>query len=230
MLHTDVFYRPQARRYNLSTQLASVLQKFLGKHLKAPLGVIQYRHLAAALGRHLLAVEIDADEDAMTTGMDATAGRTTSVSESVYALSNDMIGTLNDRNMAMSRASARLWQSGLFKLPLKGAIATAGQIEAPTVDLNVDGSLNATATSSIDQTTLLHSIETLFSKLEASLLEKLASRVAPQQPGPVAPPSFSPSPSPSPLPPPSTSFAPSSLGANFEPEYNTLDDDLVCIW
>jgi hypothetical protein len=154
----------------LSGQLPSVLQKFLGKHLKALLGVVQYCHLAAALGRHLLAIEIDADKDSMTMGMDAAAGRTTSVSESVYALSNNLITTLNDRHMAMSHASARPWQSGLFKLQMKGAIATAGQIEAPTVDLNTDGSLNASATSSVDQTTLLHSIKSLFSKLEALLL------------------------------------------------------------
>jgi hypothetical protein len=145
-----------------------------------------YCYLAAALGWHLLAIEIDADKDCMVMGMDAAAGCMTSVSESVYTLSNNLNGTVNDHHMAMSCASTHLWQSGLFKLQMKGAIATAGQIEALTVNLNTDGSLNASATP-VDQTTLLHSIESLFSTLEASLLQTLALGVAPQQPGTLAP-------------------------------------------
>jgi hypothetical protein len=70
-----------------------VLQKFLGKHLKALLGAVQYHCLAAALGWHLLAIEIGADKESMMTGMDAVVGCTTSVSESVYALSNNLIAT-----------------------------------------------------------------------------------------------------------------------------------------
>ena len=181
-LHTDVFYRNNGKRYDSSEQLSTVLKKFLGEHLGAPLGVSQYRHLAAALGRHLLAVEIDADEDMITTGMDAAAGRTTAVSEMVYALTNDMIGTLNDRHMAMSRASARLWQSGLFKLKMRGSVATAGQIESEVVNLNSDGSLNVPETQSVDQASLLRSMESLFAKFEKSLLQKLTQGTAPPPP------------------------------------------------
>jgi hypothetical protein len=77
---------------------------------------------------------------------------------------------------------------------MRGAIATAGQIEAPTVNLNTDGSLNVSATSSVDQMTLLPSIKSLFSKLEVLLLQNLALGVAPQQPRTFTPPSLSPSP------------------------------------
>ena len=182
VLHTDVFYCTNGERYNSSDQLSTVLKKYLGEHLGAPLGVLQYRHLATALGRHLLAVEIDADDDVTTTGMDAAAGRTTAVSEMVYALTNDMIGTLNDRHMAMSRASAHLWQSGLFKLKMRGSVATAGQIESEVVDLNSDGSLNVPATQSVDQASLLRSMESLFTKFEKSLLQKLAPGTTPPPP------------------------------------------------
>jgi hypothetical protein len=179
-LHTSVFYRPSGRCYALSQQLSSVLQSFLGKHLKAPLDVSKYRHLAAAFGRHLLAIEIDASEDTMTTEMDAAAGRSTALSEMVYALDASQLGNLNDRSLAVHRATDRLWQSKLLKLPVKGAVATSEQIDSARTPLNVDGSLQSATASSSHDSSILASFRTILGEFEESLLRKLVPAVVQQ--------------------------------------------------
>ena len=181
VLHTCVFYRPSGHEYNKSTQFSDIFKQYMTCHLKAGLNAAEYRHLAAAFGRHLLAVEIEADEDLVTTGMDAAAGRSTQVSEMVYGLQNEQLGALNDRTLAVHRATDRLWQSKLLKLSVPGAVASADQIESTRVPLNPDGSLNVSAPSlPADSSQLLGAIQGMFEQFEQSLLQKIVPAVVQQ--------------------------------------------------
>ena len=181
VLHTCVFYRPGGLEYNKSTQFSDIFKRYMTRHLKAGLNAAEYRHLAAAFGRHLLAVEIEADEDLVTTGMDAAAGRSTQVSEMVYGLQNEQLGVLNDRTLAVHRATDRLWQSKLLKLSVPGAVASADQIESARVPLNPDGSLNVSAPSlPADSSQLLGAIQGMFEQFEQSLLQKIVPAVVQQ--------------------------------------------------
>lgn len=181
VLHTCVFYRPSGTEYNKSTQFSDMFKRYTARYLKAGLTAADYRHLAAAFGRHLLAIEIEADEDLVTTGMDAAAGRSTQVSERVYGIQNEELGTLNDRTLAVHRAIDRLWQSKLLKLSVPGAVASADQIESAAVPLNQDGSLNVAAPSlPADSSQLLGVIQGMFQQFEQSLLQKIVPAVVQQ--------------------------------------------------
>ena len=119
VLRAALFYRDGGLCYTSASQLSSILTKHTSEHLKVELGVRYYRHLAVALGRAILGVTIDEDVDeTTTTGMDAAAGRTTLTSRRIYAIENDKLGFLNEHNVAVHRATDRLWHKKILKMDM----------------------------------------------------------------------------------------------------------------
>lgn len=118
VLRVMLFYRDRGAPYK-TTHLSDLLKTHIGKHLKVDLGVQSYRHLAVALGRCILGIEIEEDVDETTTsGMDAAAGRTTLVSRRVYGIENDKLGFLNEQTLSVHRATDCLWHKKILKLDL----------------------------------------------------------------------------------------------------------------
>lgn len=112
----ELFYLPGGCSCSGSDHLSMVLQKFLQKHLNAPLGVADYCHLSTAIGRDLLGV-VDEDTD-LTTGMDAASGHTTATSQCIYGIPTSQIGMLAMQQIAFHLTIDDLWQTGLLQLPL----------------------------------------------------------------------------------------------------------------
>jgi len=115
VLHHELFYLPRGRSCSGTDHLSMALEKFLGKHLGAPLGVADYRHLSIAIGRDLLGI-VDEDTD-LTTGMDAASGRTTATSQRIYGIPTNQVGMLSTQQIAFHLTIDDLWQTGLLQLP-----------------------------------------------------------------------------------------------------------------
>jgi hypothetical protein len=120
-MHYYLFYTSMGSMVSTS-DLSTSLHEQTTRYLRAGLDVSTYRHMAAAIGRRLEVGIIDPEEDEMTTGMDAQAGRLTTTSEKIYGLQKDEVGGINDRVITLFRATSRLWHNKVLGLPVRGRV------------------------------------------------------------------------------------------------------------
>ncbi len=128
-MHHYLFYGPQGS-VAITSHLSAVLEEQTNHYLHVSLNVSTYRHMAAAIGRHLVVGIIDPDEET-TTGMDAQAGRLTTTSDRIYGLQNSELGGLTDRLLALFCATSRLWHRKVLGLPVDGHVAELDEILDP---------------------------------------------------------------------------------------------------
>lgn len=141
-LKAHLFYARMGRDPKESEHLSAALKHVTNESLGVELGVHDWRHFCAALGRVLLMFEMDHNEESdssHTNMMDAQAGRTQSTSDLIYGLLNNQLGHLNPRIWAKFAALTRLWHSQVFKLPVAGRVADLDEILSPNVQLESNG-------------------------------------------------------------------------------------------
>jgi hypothetical protein len=133
LVHYHLFYGHEGTVATTS-HLSITLQRITHTYLQASLDVPAYRHMAAAIGRHLMVGIIDPEEEDSTTGMDAQAGRLTTTSERIYGLQVNEMGGLNNRVLALFRTTSNLWHSKVLGLHVKGHVADSIlNLKAPTI-------------------------------------------------------------------------------------------------
>jgi len=139
-------------------------------HLKVGLNVASYRHLAAALGRYL-SVGIIEDNEEVIDVMDAMAGRQTTTSDSIYGLQPNEVGRVNERILAMFRATARLWHKKVLHLSVGDNVASLKQILHPSITLEeLSGKSQPMSSQPSDVTSIITQIKALF---EDSVVNKI---------------------------------------------------------
>jgi hypothetical protein len=172
ILHYHLFYQGHGGVMN-TFDMSRVMGELTLEHLKVELNVSTYRHLAAALGRHLMVGIMDPEEE-LTTGMDAMAGRQTSTSEAIYGLQPGEVGRVNDRVIALFRGMARLWHARVLGLKLDGKVATLNEILNPETTLDgLNGSFSRSShfgTSDLD---------TLVSHLRGAYEDSVVEKIVP---------------------------------------------------
>jgi hypothetical protein len=172
VLHYHLFYHGHGRVMS-TFDMSNIMGELTLKHLKVELNVSTYRHLAAALGRHLMVGIIDPEED-LTTGMDAMAGRQTVTSEAIYGLQPGEVGRVNDRVMTLFRAMARLWHARVLGLKLEGRVATLNEIlHRDSTEETLKG------TSSSASSPFLFDLDTLVSVLKTVFEDSVVGKIVP---------------------------------------------------
>lgn len=144
-----VFYRPGGKRYTNQENLSLIMKERFGATMNAPIGVSDYRHLAAGLCRVMIGITIDQDENEDPThALDNAFGHSTRRAEHSYGIVSGQVGRLNDRTMAVSRAGDKLWQHGIVGLSVPGNLPTAEQLNDPDTEIGNDGILISPGPSS----------------------------------------------------------------------------------
>jgi len=170
ILHYHLFYHLNGKPLNTG-DMSRIVGTYTLNHLKVKLNVSTYRHLAAALGRHLVVGIINADEE-LTTGMDAMAGRQTTTSEAIYGLQPGEVGRINERILALFRAMARLWHARVLGLELEGRVTTLDQILHPETTMD---NLAEKPSKGFTHTDL----HTLIDHLKATYEDSVVNRIVP---------------------------------------------------
>ena len=168
ILHYHLFYHLNGKAMTTG-DMSRILGTFTLDHLKVKLNVSMYRHLSAAIGRHLVVGIIEAEEE-KTTGMDAMAGRQTTTSEAIYGLQPGEVGKINERILALFRAMARLWHAKVLRLELDGKVATLDQILHPNT---MTEELTGRQSGAFGQTDLHSLIDHLKAIYEDSVVNKI---------------------------------------------------------
>ena len=170
VLHHHLFYHLNGKTLTTG-DLSRNLGGFTLDHLKVRLNVSTYRHLAAAIGRHLVVGIMEAEEE-VTTGMDAMAGRQTTTSEAIYGLQPGEVGRINERILGLFRAMAHLWHARVLRLDLDGRVATLDQILHPNATMD---DLAGKSSSGFTPTDL----HTLIDHLKATYEDSVVKRIVP---------------------------------------------------
>ena len=164
--------------------MSRILGTFTLDHLNVKLNVSTYRHLSAAIGRHLVVGIIEAEEE-KTTGMDAMAGRQTTTSEAIYGLQPGEVGRINERILALFRAMAGLWHAKVLGLELEGRVATLDQILHPSTMIEDLSGRQRGEFGQTDLHTLIDHLKAIFedsvvNKIVPHLMEALEEKMADQ--------------------------------------------------
>ncbi len=170
VLHYHLFYHLNGKAL-VTGDMSRILGGFTLDHLDVQLNVSSYRHLAAAIGRHLVVGIMEADEE-LTTGMDAMAGRQTTTSEAIYGLQPGEVGRINDRILSLFRAMARLWHAKVLGLELEGRVATLDQILHPNSTMDELAGKPSPGFTTTD-------LHTLIDHLKATYEDSVVKRIVP---------------------------------------------------
>ena len=184
VLHYHLFYHLNGKTLTTG-DLSRNLGGFTLDHLKVKLNVSTYRHLAAAIGRHLVVGIMDDGDEEMTTGMDAMAGRQTTTSEAIYGLQPGEVGRINERILALFRAMARLWHARVLRLDLEGRVASLDQILHPNSTMDELAGKSSSGFTATDLHTLIDHLKTTYEdsvvkRIVPLLMEALEDKLADQ--------------------------------------------------
>lgn len=179
VLHHEVFYRPSGDSYTLTSQFTSILEEKTAAYLGVEVGIQDWRHFAAAMGRRYTIGIMDPEEN-ITTGMDAMAGRETDTSERIYALQPGQVGKINDRTLALFLACARLWWVKMFNLKVEGRVAELADILDPASQVDDLGRLPETAKSKKDVKSVGIDLNALEGIIQTQLKVLMAEQIIPQ--------------------------------------------------